>query len=193
MTALLDGLRRIVVPDRVAASEEITLSESNPHSICRPILVAYRGSFWALRIESNDHLKLLAGAKDNPLASFNRLPDWLVFCEPGKRARRSHDLWALVCELKSGGKRIDSARRQVQLGKFVAEYLVRIAMFASGGVRTMPRLDIRGLIVYPGAPAHRGMTGQVDEVGLAEVDAASDMAIYRTSDDDEVRIEDLFG
>jgi hypothetical protein len=193
MTDLLDGLRRVVVPDRVAAGDEIRLSEANPASICRPVLVAYRGSFWALRVESNDHLKLLVGSKDNPLTSFNRLPDWVVFCEPGKRARKSCDLWALVCELKSGGKRADSARRQVQLGRFLVEYLIRVATFATGSVKTLPRLDVRGLIVYPGAPAQKGTTGAGSEVGPFEVDAASDMAIYRASDDDDVRIEDLFG
>ncbi len=195
MTDLLDGLRRVVVPERVAAGDEIRLGETNPHSICKPVLVEYRGSFWALRVESNDHLKLLAGSTDDAkVTGFNRLPDWLVFCEPPKRkGRRSHDLWAIVCELKSGGRRVASAKRQVQLGKFLVEYLVRLATFALGNVKAMPSVDVRGLVVYPGAPMQQwgvSAKGPPDE-GI-EHDGASDMSLFRASDKDTIRIEDIF-
>src|SRR5262249_27581234 len=76
VTDLLDGLRRVVIRERVADGDEIRLGETNPNSICKPVWVDYRGSFWALRIESNDHLKLLAGSTDQEkLTGYNRLPD----------------------------------------------------------------------------------------------------------------------
>jgi hypothetical protein len=192
MSDLLDGLSRIVTPERVSAGDEIRLHESNPNSICRPVLVAYRGAFWALRVEGNDHLKLLRGSRSDPLEGFNLLPDWLVFCAPSKRGRRSHDLWALVCELKSGGKRLDRARRQVQLGKLLVEHLVRVAMFALGDIKAKPQVDIRGLLIYPGAPGHRRNTEAGREALAPEVDSASDMAMYRHSDDNDLRIEQHF-
>jgi len=178
---------------RVADSDEIRLGETNPKSICKPVLVEYRGSFWALRVESDDHLKLLAGSTDK-LTSFRRLPDWLVFCEPlNRKGRRPHDLWAIVCELKSGGTRVPDAKRQVQLGKFLVEYLVHLATFALGNVKAMPSIDVWGLLVYPGAPMQRwavSAKGPPDE--SVEHDGASDMLLYRASDKDAIRVEDLF-
>jgi hypothetical protein len=193
---LLDGLRRIVIPARVADGAdgaEIRLGESNPNSRCQPVLVDYRGSFWALRIESNDHLKVLAGSNDEQkLTGFSRLPDWLVFCEPTKKARKSHDLWVIVCELKSGSTGATSAKRQVQLGKFLVEYLVRLATFALNDPKARPRIDIRGLVVSPRAPAEKGDMSVDGGYGEYEVDVASDMAIFLGSDKDVLRVEDLF-
>ena len=196
MSELLDGLRRIVAPDRVRDDDEIHLDEKNPNSICKPVRLDYRGSRWALRVESNDHLKLLVGSTDEAkLTGWNRLPDWLVFCEPTKRGRRSHDLWAIVCELKSGGKRDASAVRQVQLGKFLVEYLVGLATFALGRVKDRPwrdRVDIRGLLVSPRAPTIKWGTGTDDPHDDYQLDQPSQMAIHRASDDDAIRVEDLF-
>lgn len=193
MIDLLDGLRRVVAPERVREGDTLVLDETNPNSICRPVQLDYRGHCWALRIEMNDHLKLLAGAKDkeDKLTSFSRLPDWVVFCEPNKKACQCHDLWAIVCELKSGGRRDAGARRQVQLGKFLVEYLVQLATFALGKVKERPRLD-RLDIVSPRAPIEKGRTG-TDAYNACPVDAPSDMEIHRVSDDDAIRVEDLFG
>jgi hypothetical protein len=198
VTDLLDGLRRVVTPDRVRDGDVILLDEKNPRSICKPVSLDYRGIRWALRVEPDDHLKLLAGARDkeHKLTSFSRLPDWIVFCEPGRKARKSHDLWVIVCELKSGGRREDSAKRQLQLGKFLVEYLVLLAAFGLGKGKERPRLDrldIRGLLVFPRAPTEKWATGNADPYDDYAVDAASDMAIYQASDDDPVRVEDLFG
>ncbi len=174
------------------------LTEEGKGNKCTPIPVSYRGSFWALRLTDDDCHRVLCGSKQDPSKSLRKLPDYLIFAEPcGKRrkADRGPALQALVCELKSSETGATSARRQVQLGKFLVEYLVRIASFADGSVKTLHDIDIRGLIASPSYPPQiraKGATRADQPDDGWELDAESDMSIYRIGCDEVVRLEDFF-
>jgi hypothetical protein len=161
--------------------------------------VSYNGSFWALQVRGNDHLRLLAGSREDGAKSFCKLPDYILFAEPKARRRKSGrglDLLVLVCELKSSAAGVaGGARRQVRLGKFLAEYLVRLGMFAAGRVREELELDICGLVVSPSYPSQvrgRSATRADEDTANGDLDVPSDMLIYKSSSDDELCIGDFF-
>lgn len=193
---LLAKLREIVDRERILEGE-VTLLEDGMGNKCPPISVSCRGAFWALRVRHNDHLKMLAGSKLDHDRSFCKLPDYLIFAEPRSKKKRSSshgpDLFILVCELKSsstGAAR--GAMRQVQLGKFLAEHLVRLAMFAAGKIKEHPDLAIAGVIAAPSQLRARGVTRADEDVEQGTLDKASDMIVHRLSSDDDLDVEALF-
>jgi hypothetical protein len=190
---LLAAVREVVDPARVADGA-VVLTEDGRGNKCPPIRVSYRGDHWALRVRDNDHLKLLAGASGSAERSFCKLPDYLIFAEPRSRKRRrsAADLFVVVCELKSSeGGVAAGARRQVQLGKFLAHYLIKLGLFARAKADQEPALDIVGVVLSPHATKRATMAGEPDE-GHA-LDEQSGMWVYPRPSDDDLRIEELFG
>ena len=196
---LLAKVREVVERERVK-DRMVELSEDGTGYKCAPVKVSHRGSFWALQVRSNDHLRLLFGSREDSEKSFCKLPDYLVFAEPRARKRkggRGPDLLVLVCELKSSAAGVaGGARRQVRLGKFLAEYLVRLGMFAAGCVKEEPLVDICGLVVSPSYPSQvraRSATRADEDAARGDLDVPSDMLVYTSSGDEELFVEDFFG
>jgi hypothetical protein len=146
MKILLDAIRKIVHSGR-CATVPVQLSELASNSRCAPVQLLYGADAWVLRLDSGDHLPVLAELPTE--VSVRRLPDYLVFCS----APRGEDetLRVLICELKSGSAGVESALPQVRLGKLLAEYLVRIAAHSLGW-ESQPNLWFSGLIVSPDFP-----------------------------------------
>ena len=159
--------------------------------------MSYRGSFWALRLMDEDYSRVLAGSKQGEARSFRKLPDYLIFAEPNEKRRKKGrtTLHVIVCELKSSDLGAASGKRQVQLGKLFAEYLVRIASFVNGDLKTQHDLDIRGVIASPTyLPQLRskGTTRADEDDDAAFFDGDSDMWIHQVASDEDLRLEDLF-
>jgi hypothetical protein len=189
---LLLALREVVKRERVVEGS-IVLTEDGKRNTCPPINVSYRGEHWALRVSDNDHLKLLAGAPQDIAKSFCKLPDYLIFAEPTGRKRQKNgpDLFVVVCELKSSeGGVAAGAKRQVQLGKFLAKYLIELGLFAIGKADQKPDVEIVGVILSP-LRTKRGTTPDEQDEGRY-LDNASSMWMYPRSSDDDLRVEELF-
>jgi hypothetical protein len=190
MTSALQAVRHIVDPQRIVELPgEIT--EPSERNRCDPILVRYAGNSWALRLRDGDHLPLLAELPKE--RSVRRLPDYLIFSEPLQPGDVA--LQILVCELKSSAGGANTALPQVQLGKLVAEYLVRVAAHADG-LPVPPRVWCCGLIASPEFPASmiaKGRTrpGKVGPPGFH--DKLCGMRIYTIPGGGELRIESIYG
>jgi hypothetical protein len=203
---ILDRVREVVDRAHVNDAKDgvIELCEDGRGNKCPPIRVSSRGKFWALRVRHTDQIQLLAGSREDPEKSFRKVPDYILFAEPRTRKRKGgdgSDVWVLVCELKSSDAGVaGGAKRQVQLGKFLAEYLVRLGMFAAGRVKVRsrdesPRVDICGLIVSPSYPSQlraRSATRADENAASDEPDGPSDMLIYKSSSNEDLCIEDFF-
>jgi hypothetical protein len=193
MTSVLEAVRHIIDPARIV-SAPVILTEEAETSHCEPIRVRSGTESWALRLQSDDHLRVLA-----PLSkehSVRRLPDYLVFSEPRVPAQRPDDvaLNILVCELKSGATGAGEALAQVQLGKLLAEYLLRVAAHSVGEAEA-PKVWCCGLIASPEFPASmlaKGSTrpGKVEHP--SQFDKLSRMRIYRHPGGGEIQMESLF-
>ncbi len=194
---LLARVREVVERARVEDAP-VTLTEDGKGNKCPPIEVSCRRGPWALRLRDDDHLRLLAGDRKDPERSYRKLPDYLLFAEPRarKKGARGPDLLVLVCELKSSEGGVEGgAKRQVRLGKFLAEYLVRLAMFAAGRVKETPIIEVCGLVASPSYPrqvrARSATRADVNDAS-GDLDGQSDMVIYEISGDEALRLEDFF-
>jgi hypothetical protein len=193
MKDLLDALHEILEPQRHVL-EPVVLEESTDANKCAPLHLKSAHPHWALRLQSDDHLRVLA-----PLAaerSVRKLPDYLVFSEPPIAPERPEDvaLRVLVCELKSSATGAEKGLAQVQLGKLLAEYLVRIAAHSLGGT-DMPRVWCSGLIASPQLPSNlltKGTTrpGKVEPPN--RFDSRSRMRIFYSLGGQELHLESLF-
>ncbi|WPB77289.1 hypothetical protein KYC5002_50965 [Archangium violaceum] len=193
MTGLLEAVRDILEPERIVPAP-MTLDEEAEASRCPPVQVRGATEHWALRLRSDDHLPILAAlAKEH---SVRRLPDYLVFSEPRVPAQRPEDvaLQVLVCELKSSAVGAESALAQVQLGKLLAEYLVRVAAHTLGESEA-PKLWCCGLIASPEFPASLLAKGSM-RPGKVELpnrfDKLSRMRIYHSPGGVDLRLESFF-
>lgn len=193
MTVALHAVRDIVDQRRVLVPP-FELTEEAETSRCGPILVRYLGDCWALRLRDGDHLPVLAELPKE--RSVRRLPDYLVFSEPRERPSRpdSVSLQVLVCEMKSSAAGADAALPQIQLGKLVAEYLVRVAAYSRGEVE-VPKVWCCGLIASPQFPASqitKGSTrpGKVAPPGF--YDKLSSMRVHLTPGGGEIRLESFY-
>jgi hypothetical protein len=198
LSGLSDALRGVVDPDRIRDGP-FELVEQGKGNRCAPVPVAHRGSFWGLRLTDDDFSRVLAGKKQDEARSFRKLPDYLIFAEPAgkqRKASRAPALLVLSCELKSSETGAASGRRQVQLGRLLAEYLVRVSLFATGAIKEEPYIEYRGVIVSPTYPA----TTRVKGMSLASrsgeespYDVESDMLIFRRPADEDLRLDEIFG
>jgi hypothetical protein len=160
----------------------------------------------AVRLEGNEYFRFLKG---EPLG-LRHLPDYLVFAEPPRREREGGTaLWVLVCELKSsqkgardvsaGGK---SALRQIQLGRFLVDYLVRLARYQDGKSyptkkecwQEIAEVSCAGMVVHPEAPAllpkPRTRGGPLPISGQYDGLAGQWVRDWRSGD--VLRLEDVF-
>jgi hypothetical protein len=189
---LFEAVRSIVLQKQVLDGP-FELTETAARNRCAPILVRYEGSFWALRIDHGQHLPLLAELKKE--LSPRRLPDYLIFAEPGARSPGDRELLVLVCEMKSSDEGARDAVRQVQLGAFVAHYLARIAQYNMGPKARDPGLFICGVIANAGLPAHaqpyrRGKGGRLDYEQMPNVNG--DVPIFQVPGGGEIHLEAFF-
>lgn len=189
----LEAIRYIVPAQRVVCAP-CELAEEAAGSRCAPILVRYEGESWALRLRSADFLPVLAELPKE--RSVRRLPDYLLFSIPRKPPRRPTDvaLQVLVCELKSSATGADKALPQVQLGKLLAEYLVRVSAHAAG-VREPPVLNCCGLIVSPELPASLMTKGPIRPGKVPPPcvrDNLSEMFIFTARSGGELRLESFY-
>lgn len=195
MTSVLKAVRGIVQPGRIVELPG-ELTEDATGSRSGPILVRYEGESWALRLKHGDHLPVLAElAKER---SVRRLPDYLVFSAPlseDDAETWNETLRVLVCELKSSAAGADSAVIQLQFGKLLAEYLLRIAAHSVGRDEP-PKSWCCGLIASPQFPAAMMTKGRT-RPGKVEFpnfpDKLSSMRIYQMPGDGEIRLEGFFG
>jgi hypothetical protein len=192
--SLGEAVRRILDPRLLQPGPALTLAESAPGSRCAPVTLRSQRPAFALRIESDKHLPLLAALPDPE--SVRKLPDYVVFREPDETPTRKEDtaLHAIVCELKSSETGALAASRQVQLGKLLVEYLARIAAYAEGKSEA-PKLYLCGLIVSPDVPPNlrpKGTTrpGKVEH--FSTYDKLAAIKIYRVTGGASVHAEDFF-
>lgn len=193
MTGLLEALHEILDPDRHVLAP-VTLEEPAKANKCEPLNLRSEQPHWALRLQSEDHLRVLAALA--PERSVRKLPDYLVFSEPSIPPVRPEDvaLRVLVCELKSGATGAEKGLLQVQLGKLLAEYLVRLAVHFMGE-SDMPKLWCCGLIASPQLPSNlltKGGTRPGKVEPLNRFDKRSRMRIFYSPGGQELHLESLF-
>jgi hypothetical protein len=195
MTSVLEAVQRIIDPARIVPAP-VKLTEDAETSRCEPIRVRSAAKNWALRLQSDDHLRILAPLSKEKGQSVRRLPDYLVFSEPRVPAQRTNDtaLYILVCELKSGATGAEEALVQVQLGKLLAEYLLQVAAHSMGRSEA-PKIWCNGLIASPEFPASmltKGSTrpGKVEYPN--QRDKLSGMHIYHHPGGGEIQLESFF-
>jgi hypothetical protein len=195
MTSVLETVRAIVHPARIVKLPG-ELTEDAKGSRSGPILVRYEGESWALRLKDGDHLPVLAElAKER---SVRRLPDYLVFSAPP--SEEAADTWSetlrvLVCELKSSAVGATSAVPQLQFGKLLTEYLLRIAAHSAGRADP-PKSWCCGLIASPEFPAAmmaKGRTRPGKVEFPSSFDDLSRMRIHQMPGSGEIRLESFFG
>jgi hypothetical protein len=192
VSELFEALRRVVEIGRIEGPP-LQLEEPGKGNKCDPIPIVYSGDFFALRLD-NDHLRVLAGSKEDPDKSFRKLPDYLVFGVPkgARKAKADPDLYVLLCELKSSDKGAESAKRQIQLGRFFAEYLVRVASFGMGR-KAPPSVHYRGAIARP-TPANIRPKGKTRPGAIPDYDTddLADLMIFKIPGGEELRLETVF-
>jgi hypothetical protein len=194
--SLLDALRGVLEDGRTQDGA-VRLEEQGKGNKCEPIEVVHGEPFLAVRLTDSDHLRLFRGSKDDRTPSFRSLPDYLVFSAPRaqKKGKQSREpaLQVLICELKSSEAGVDDGKRQVQLGRFFAEYLVRVAAY-SLGEKEPPPVDYRGAVARP-MPEAIKPKGRLRPGATAydyEVDAVSDMMIFKLPGGEALNLENVF-
>jgi hypothetical protein len=193
MNTLCDAVLGVIAAQRVVRGG-VVLDEKIAGSRCDPIAVRSSLPHWALRLRDGDCIPVLAElAKES---SVRRLPDYILFSEPDRPPASERDvaLRVLVCELKSSATGAESGRRQVQLGKLLVEYLIRIALYAEG--RTdRPNIYYSGLISSPEMPVSlmpKGTTRPGGTPPPGVYDRLSEMRIHWTPGGGEVQLESFF-
>ncbi len=192
MTATTSDAVRAVVLDERVEEAPVELCEPAQGSRCKPVLIRSRWPHWALRLSDGDHLPILAElAKDQGV---RKLPDYVVFGQ-NDAARSDAGLRVLICELKSSAAGAGSALRQVQLGFFLVEYMLRLAAFRQGESEKLSVWSV-GVIISPAFPSNlspKGRTrpGRVEPAG--RYDKLTKMRVFEVRDGGEIQFEDLFG
>jgi hypothetical protein len=156
---VLAALRHILERQRLQGMP-VVLSEDKAKSRCEPTPLRHRHEPLVLRLHDEDFLKLLRGDRQMETQSFRKLPDYLIFSAPAQvpRSPRDISLRVLLCELKSGELSLHGAVRQLQLGRLLADYLLRVALF-SQGQEHLPGIDWAGLILTPELPSGQPVKG----------------------------------
>ena len=193
MTSLCEALRGVLL-DRICHEGPIELSEADERSRGAPVRLRGQTSFWAARLGDQHYLPILAELSAD--RSVRKLPDYLIFDEPEVEPTRPNDvaLRVMICELKSGAAGAAAAKRQVQLGKLLADYLVRLAAYQLGQAE-VPRVYNCGLIVSPQFPVNLRPKGSM-RPGKIEYphthDKLSKMNVYEIPPGGEIHLESFF-
>jgi hypothetical protein len=195
MIELSAALQEIIAPERISRGQ-LVLAEEGEGNRCAPILVKCRRPHWGIRFADMDYLSVLA---ELPVErSVRKLPDYLLFSEPEEPPSSERDiaLHVLVCELKSSERGAAAARRQVQLGKLAAHYLIRVALYQERWDRKQePNVYFSGLIAAPGFPLNLAPKGSSHPRKVAppsEYDKLSAMRIYHIPGGGEIHLESFF-
>jgi hypothetical protein len=193
VTSLCEAVRGVLL-DRVCHQGPIELSEANERSRGAPVRLLGQTSFWAARLEDQHFLPILAEISAD--RSLRKLPDYLIFGEPEVEPIRANDvaLRVMICELKSGAAGAAAAKRQVQLGKLLAEYLVRLAAYQLGQAE-VPRVYPCGLIVSPQFPVNLRPKGSMRPGKIDyphTYDKLSAMRVYEIPPGGEIHLESFF-
>src|SRR5688572_11349134 len=108
----LEAVRSIVDPRWISTgsrSAPLTLTEEAATSRCPPLRVREDGDHWALRLQSNHHLPILAQLPKE--RSVRRLPDYILFSASPPSARSGPTgLRVTICELKSSDAGVEAAK-----------------------------------------------------------------------------------
>lgn len=193
MTSLCEAVRGVLL-DHVCHEGPIELSEGNERSRGEPVRLLGQTSFWAARLEDRHYLPILAEiAADR---SLRKLPDSLIFGEPEQEPARQSDvaLRVMICELKSGAAGAAAAKRQVQLGKLLVEYLVRMAAYQMGQAE-VPKVYPCGLIISPQFPVNLRPKGSMRPGKIdypRTYDKLSAMNVYEIPPGGEIHLESFF-
>lgn len=199
--SLCGAIREIVRRKRVVEGSVVELREESATNRCKPVLIRSAGSFWALRLEANDHLPFLEELRKEQ--SVTRLPDYLIFAEPPVAAA-NECVRVLISEMKSSETGVVSAKRQVQMGKILAEHLVRIARLHMGHpepslkeVLRAPVANFAAVIVSPDLPSNilpKGGTRPGKTPLLpSSFDELCRMHVFHTLGGGELHLDQLFG
>lgn len=198
--SLCSAVRTIVRRKRVVDGDSIELHEPSETNRCKPVVVRSRCATWALRLEANDHLRFLEELPKQQ--SVTKLPDYLLFAEPPAPGH-GEEIRIVIGEIKSSETGAESALRQVQLGKVVAEYLVRLARLYTGqsepspkDASRMPVANFAAVIVSPDLPTNlvpKGTTRPGKSLPFPwTYDDLCRMHIFRVPGGCELYLEQLF-
>ena len=193
MTSLCEALRGVLLA-RICHEGPIELSEASERSRGAPVRLRGQASFWAARLEDQHYLPILAEISAD--RSLRKLPDYLIFGEPKVEPTRADDvaLWVMICELKSSAVGAAAATRQIQLGKLLAEYLVRLAAYQQGRA-DMPKIYRCGLIVSPQFPVSLRPKGSMRPGKVSyprTYDKLAAMSVYEIPPGGEIHLESFF-
>ena len=193
MTSLCEALRGVLL-DRICHQGPIDLSEADAGSRCAPVRLRAQTFFWAARLEDQHYLPILAEISAD--RSLRKLPDYLIFGEPEEEPTRPNDvaLRVMICELKSSAGGAAAATRQIQLGKLLAEYLVRLAAYQQGRA-DMPKIYRCGLIVSPQFPVSLRPKGSMRPGKVSyprTYDKLAAMSVYEIPPGGEIHLESFF-
>ena len=199
-TSLSGAVRAIVRRQRVLEGDSIELREDAATNRCKPILVRSRYTLWALQLKANEHLPFLEELPQEQ--SVTRLPDYLLFAEPPANAAYEA-VRVVIAELKSSETGVASAKRQLQLGKVLAEYLLRIARLHTRqpelslkDAQRAPVANFAALIVSPNLPSNmfpKGGTRPGKTPSLPfEQDPLCCMPVFHALGGGELHLDQLF-
>jgi hypothetical protein len=193
VTSLCEALRGLLL-DRICRPGPLELTEADERSRCAPVKLRGQTSFWVARLEDQHYLPILAELSAD--RSVRKLPDYLIFGEPEVEPTRKNDvaLRVMICELKSSATGAAAAPRQLQLGKLLVEYLVRLAAYQLGQAET-PNIYPCGLIVSPNFPVTQRPKGSI-RPGKVDYTFAHDklsaMRVYEVPPGGEIHLESFF-
>jgi hypothetical protein len=154
---ILPFLNKVIERTRIAQSP-VVFSEASPSNTCVNTYLSGSDDCIAVRIRSNDHLKLLKG---NPGQSdgYCNLPDFMVFREEHDRIHGNEIviLKVLLAEMKSSDVALDLAIRQLQLGTILMPYLLAAARL---DFAITAAVEVRqcALLISPDLPEPKGRT-----------------------------------
>lgn len=199
--SLCSAIREVVRRKRVIEGEHVELREESATNRCKPVRLRSHCAFWALRLEANDHLPFLEELRKDQ--SVTRLPDYLIFSEPPADAT-NECLRVVIGEMKSSEAGVASAKRQVQLGKILAEHLLRIARLHLGEPERSLKDSLRapvahfaGVIISPDLPTNlvpKGGTRPGKTPLLpSSFDQLCGMHVFHTQGGGELHLGQLFG
>lgn len=191
----LEAVRSIVDPRWVSTGSRttpLTLTEESATSRCPPLCIREDGAHWALRLQSNHHLPILAQLPKE--RSVRRLPDYILFSASPTTRSVPAGLRVTICELKSSDAGVDAAKPQLRAGKLLTDYLLYIAAHTLG-TAVVPKVWFCGLIIstrIPGNMIPKGRTrgGKVELPSFR--DDLADMEIFVTDAKADLRLSSLY-
>lgn len=156
----IEAIRNIVNRDIVQTESPICLKEADPGSECRPIIITKSGPAVVLKVDgaiqdcpkADCPIRLAGNARMFPMLNTGEpgvtaICDYIIFHQEGRGdVTTSVPLHVLLCELKSGRAR--EAKRQIENGKLLADYILRMAEH-HGRLGRSAEVSYKGLVFSP--------------------------------------------